>query len=513
MSITTETIEAEYTLHSANLNYGGSKLCKSLFYFKNAKPLGSTGWNNLLMHTANCWGEDKLSIEERIQFAEDNLDLWMKWAENPMNIKNKGSFDRKGKVKTIGWQTADTPWEFLAAIFEIKYAIDSGDEYSYVSGLPLAIDCSCSGLQVLSLLSKCHISAPLCNVSSSKERGDLYLEIADVFIRNDREYSDEEKKELDDVIEEIKGMSKAQLKRYTAKNGKPLYRLAKQFWDRHHRKRRSLCKRSVMTFLYSCGPEEMSKHIYEDHKTDKSIEGLNSVFAYYLANNIYRTCKVKLPGPVSIMTALMRLAERLHLNNEDLSFRSFYTNFPFRQEYRADVTKRMKVDYFGEKLGLRLVVDQVRENVKEQEYLTNRMNEKLEKANDAKHKKNIRKMFNKYLKAASSLTDAICGASPNFTHNTDSEALSIMIDNSDFDVKTVHDSIACVPADMDDLMKISREAFRPLFDLHILKNLFKGHPDLYASIKFGEMKEFQMNEFSISLVSKTSWDVLISVIE
>ena len=500
---------------SSNLNYGGHKLAKSLFYFSEKKPLGPDGWNELLIHAANCWGEDKLSVEARIQYTEDRLDEWMIWAEEPMKFKGKmvGS-----KWRRLGWQSADSPWEFISVIREIWRAIDSGDEYAYESGHPTAIDCSCSGLQVLAFLSRCDVSAPLCNLIKSNERGDYYLSIADVIFSKDRKYSAENIKKLDDIIEEVDGLSSGKMKEFMCVkgNGKRLSAVSEQFWDRLYSKRRSLVKRSCMTYLYSCGVEEMAKHILEDHETDKEIKGLNSVFAYCLAFKIVRAAEAVLPGPVSVMDTLMSVAISEHDKNRDFGFRGVYNNFPFLQEYRVDITRQFKCPYYDKFFQPRVKVDEVRTDFESIQQLTDTRDKKMEAAinaynkiknptaedlaNTTKHTKNIKKCFGKLIKKKDSVTDAACGSSPNFVHKLDSQVLSKTIMDCDFNIKTVHDSVAAVPSDMPKLRENYKNAFKILFDEKILEKMLrqKGYMDLYDGIVFGEMNEFTMNEHSIS---------------
>jgi DNA-directed RNA polymerase len=51
----------------------GVDFCKAAFQFKEAKPLGETGFTALCIHTANVFGQDKLSIEDRIKWTKDEL--------------------------------------------------------------------------------------------------------------------------------------------------------------------------------------------------------------------------------------------------------------------------------------------------------------------------------------------------------------------------------------------------------------------------------------------------------
>ena len=135
------------------LSHAGSKLSKSLFLYNKKKAIGSEGWFWMLVHTSNCFGKDKLTIDGRYDFAAGELDKWIAWAKQPH--KYKGKVDAEGNVIEEGWQVTDSPFEFLAAINEIKNAYaNPGGVYAYESGLPIAWDATCSGLQVLSALAR-----------------------------------------------------------------------------------------------------------------------------------------------------------------------------------------------------------------------------------------------------------------------------------------------------------------------------------------------------------------------
>ena len=84
------------------LSHAASKLSKSLFLYNEKKPLGSEGWFWLLVHAANCFGEDKLPIEDRFKYADDKLDSWLEIAKDPV-----------GNNKL--WQEVDSPFEFLSS--------------------------------------------------------------------------------------------------------------------------------------------------------------------------------------------------------------------------------------------------------------------------------------------------------------------------------------------------------------------------------------------------------------
>ena len=52
------------------------------------------------------------------------------------------------------WQSADAPWQCLAACMEVRDALASGDPAAFRSRLPVQMDGSCNGLQHYAALSR-----------------------------------------------------------------------------------------------------------------------------------------------------------------------------------------------------------------------------------------------------------------------------------------------------------------------------------------------------------------------
>lgn len=64
-----------YPLHP-HLNHMGSDMCRGLLRFANSRPLGESGTRWLKIHLGNLYGGgvDKLSLEERKKWTEENID-------------------------------------------------------------------------------------------------------------------------------------------------------------------------------------------------------------------------------------------------------------------------------------------------------------------------------------------------------------------------------------------------------------------------------------------------------
>ena len=155
---------------------------------------------------------------------------------------------------------------------------DCEDKDEFVSGLPVAMDMTCSGLQILSLLSEDHVSAALCNLLPDSVRGDFYLYIAD-------------------NIEAFK---------------------EDPYWFKMRELRRKLVKRSAMTYFYSCGANTMGTHIWNDFKSEAGFEALTRVNCRELGKQIYAACRKLMPGPTALMDEFIRLGLTAADNGEQL---------------------------------------------------------------------------------------------------------------------------------------------------------------------------------------------------
>lgn len=138
---------------SAFFNHQGNDLSKGLLLRADKKPITREGLDWLYVSLANNYAgscnredkakTDKIPLKDRIKWGEENEEIFIAFATDPR--------------KHQGWMKADSPWQFLAACFEIKKFrdwqeknkedIESGkiDPYSFESGIEVFIDGSCNG--------------------------------------------------------------------------------------------------------------------------------------------------------------------------------------------------------------------------------------------------------------------------------------------------------------------------------------------------------------------------------
>ncbi len=146
------------------LNPQGHDIAKGMLTFAHGKALGTdeaAAW--LAIHGANLFGFDKVSLRERVQWAQANGRLILECAKEPLDC--------------LWWTKADKPWQFLAFCFEWQGYIANGLEH--ISHLPIALDGSCNGLQHFSAMLRDPIGGAAVNLTPSKVPQDIYQTVLD----------------------------------------------------------------------------------------------------------------------------------------------------------------------------------------------------------------------------------------------------------------------------------------------------------------------------------------------
>lgn len=160
--------------NSTILSFQSSELSRSLIMFKDGVILNEKGIESLKIFLANCYGLNKLSLNERIQWTIDNQD-------NIMNCKTN-----------FFWLRAKEPFLFLATCLEYNNVIN--DE-NYISRLPIYIDATCNGLQHLAAMTNDVNLAKYVNLLKSNDDlipEDIYKEMANKVIKNIKTIIDDE---------------------------------------------------------------------------------------------------------------------------------------------------------------------------------------------------------------------------------------------------------------------------------------------------------------------------------
>ena len=211
---------------------------KSLIRFADEGEINE-GW--LAFQVSTCYGLDKETIEKRKEWTRNNHSLITKIVKDP--IGNIGS-----------WEVADEPFQFLAACEEYYSCVISQSRNT--TGLPVAIDATCSGLQILAGLARDRRTAQLVNVLPSDRPQDAYAKVAEA--------------------------AKPHIPEYLHK-----------VWDR------KTVKRVVMTIPYNAKPFSNRSYI-RDALKEKGIDIENEDLTV-VVNAVREAMNKEFPGPMKVM--------------------------------------------------------------------------------------------------------------------------------------------------------------------------------------------------------------------
>jgi len=137
---------------------------KSLLRFADETYITSKGYRWLAFACATTYGLDKATMQERLDWVSENIPLITRVANDP--IGNIGD-----------WEAADEPWQFLASCEEYYNICITKNRKT--TGLPVATDATCSGLQILAGLARDKSTAQLVNVLPSDRPQDAYKVVAE----------------------------------------------------------------------------------------------------------------------------------------------------------------------------------------------------------------------------------------------------------------------------------------------------------------------------------------------
>jgi DNA-directed RNA polymerase len=138
---------------------------KSLLKFAEPSFMTDEAEAWLAFQVATTYGLDKATMKERQDWVLQNQDLISRVANAPL-------------VEIGEWEVADEPWQFLAACEEYNACVIECTR-SWTN-LPVAIDATCSGLQILAGMARDQSTAKLVNVLPSDQPQDAYKVVAEV---------------------------------------------------------------------------------------------------------------------------------------------------------------------------------------------------------------------------------------------------------------------------------------------------------------------------------------------
>jgi DNA-directed RNA polymerase len=428
--------------NTAFLHEQSSDNAKGVLLLDEPVVLGEEGYYWLCMHTANVWGNDKVSLDDRVQWVQDNIDDILDYAYRPM--------------ENTKWMEADKPFSFLAACNELRMISEWTLEIEYFpSCLPIYIDGSNNGVQHLVAMSLDDEVAPLVNLVPSKIPGDVYMFIADKVWAGLSEMKDRLEKEVVGKFQEVFDTAIRLQKEYFSSPDKSERKAVAfqhaQAWRNQNRGlreklfpvywmnitskkiQRKTVKRNVMTLGYGGTSYGMGQQVIEDTRDiSPYLRDKEHLWGALLGSLVYNTCYAELKGPARLLRMFQKLAERANEQKVHLSWVSPITGFPVVQAYRKPTSKRTELKYGEDVLKVQLQV-----------WEETTINESKQKT----------------------------GAAPNVVHSLDAVHLTMCVHDAPYAATVVHDSFGCHAGNMGHMFYHVREKFVELYQAEPLENI------------------------------------------
>jgi len=491
---------------TAYLHEQGSDLARGFLLRDDKKAIGVQGYFWLLVSIASNWAgdagrEDKLKTDkipllQRSQWAKDNEEILLSYAESP-------------KVNQ-GWMQADKPWQFLAGCNELlkfrEYqaailarlpeGLHCSEEmmHNYESHLECFIDGSNNGCQHLSALTLDEKTAPHVNLVPLEYPGDLYSYVADnVWRALEAEVLNltaEELQACEDFIDKLISMKRRinkapatselkekliqELMEYKYENVMLLAIASPVYWYRikDSKERRKIVKRNTMTLPYGGTPYGLGQQIIDDakkHGIDQLLF-LEHKWGAYLGRAIFDNCKTSLKRPMQLLSVFEQAGKAAESKDSFLEWTVPVTNFPVCQHYTHGKVKKTWVQY-GPPSGTR---------------------------NKTGYFKNTLQMHICFIEdTVPSKRKQAQGASPNAIHSLDAAHLMMTVCKAKFPVTTVHDSFGTLLSDMPDLFRIIRETFVELYETSPLESIM-------GDIE-GDISDIQIGSLDINLILQSEY--------
>ena len=398
----------------------GSDTTKGLLRFAEGKPIGEAGGTWLAYQGCNLAGNDKVSLEDRVQWVLDNEDAIINCAVDP--------YTNTEWCTKLGGVAIDAPWQFLAFCFEWKGYREQGA--TFISSLPIAMDGSCSGIQHFSAMLRDQEGGAAVNLVPSATPSDVYRIVAEKVITQlqvDRQEGTE-----DLLVHNSE--DKARMKEGTKS-------LATQWLD--FGVTRKVTKRSVMTLAYGSKEFGFKQQVLEDivKPAQDDATGADGVIdrhgfpftedgyaaSGYMAKGIWVAVSSTLVAAVGAMKWLQDVATLVAKENLPVRWTT-PVGFPVMQQYMDTRPRRVETALAGR--IVKLIVQEETE--------------------------------------AYSRTKMASGISPNFVHSCDAAHLMLTVARGTQEgissYAMVHDSFGTTAADMEVFFQVVRDAFVEIYD-------------------------------------------------
>lgn len=395
------------------LNPQGDDMTKSLLQYADPVPVSAEDAPDALkwlsIHGAGLAGHDKIPLEDRVAWVEENKQNILSSAENPLDFP--------------WWQEQDKPWQFLAWTMEYKRALEYLDSHGTLAGFDcrctIAYDGTCSGLQHYSCLLRDPVGGSAVNLIDHDKPSDIYREVSDKVLTMVKK----------DVME---GTTKGK-ERKDGTFGPGTKQMA-EAWLAHGINRK-VCKRPVMTLAYGSGQYGFADQIYEDTTRDNPhFAGVGDrQAAQYLAKLTWKAVQTTVVAAIEGMECLKKIATALAKADMPVEWVT-PMGLPIQQMYLARKTESFQLRLGNASTRYRIYVTTVSEN------------EDVDRHKQA------------------------TGVAPNFIHSLDATHLMMSINEASkegcVNFSTVHDSFGTSLGEAARLRRIIRQQMVKLYTEH-----------------------------------------------
>ena len=452
----------------------GADYVKGLLQFADVEPIGKDGIKWLKLHAANLMGDDKAPFDDRIQWADDHWLEMASVADEPFNSDL--------------WKNADKPLQAYATCLEVAGVIANGE--NHLCRVPVALDGSCSGLQVFSALLHDEIGGAAVNLVPSDKPEDIYTRVLN---KVQEQIDIDVELKTDDLIDAFLAGANSQDRKFSEKTGERLRQDVYAYWNNsqevikrvspqvmksvrecaryaskaYHSKQwkdfginRNTAKRPVMTFPYGAKRQGFKDQIFDDilkpahikqiekhgeavkgtlypNKDEWFFDGSGYGATDYLAGLLWDGVSSTVLKAAEMMEWLRVVAG---LAVKDGIALNWVTPLGFKvmQDYRKMDTRRVKCQFSGKEVKLN-----INDYVKDGKFVTEA------------HKADLDTLR------------SVSGISPNIIHSLDSSLLMLIVNNAKKEgidhFALIHDSFGTTAAKTERFYHIIRESFIQLF--------------------------------------------------